>query len=322
MSHLSGKLETFSLRQILVLMADADATGELQVGSLTLNGRIFFQSGVVGYGTTREGDDSISELDLLLDTYDGEAGDETRAGLKEQLTEALYGLTLLDSGTFEFVEGASSKFDVGTTFTVVELLRLVDERIAEWEKIRKVIPSNTTQLTLAPELPVDRSEVMVDKEAWSMLATVAGGASISMAAGLRGISEFQAAKSLTELVKWGLLSTSDEPVATTEPVALKTRSSSLESELFALKTELAAPESDLASPKTTAPAAFAELESLEPPLELVEELSEEPSPEPEKKSATPRVEPKVESVSFSKKDLSDEERDELIRNIGRGIYPD
>ncbi len=324
------------------------------MGSSTLSGRIFFQSGVVGYGTTREGDESISELDRLLDTYDGEAGAKTRAGLKEQLTEALYSLTRLESGTFEFVDGASSKFDVGTTFAVVELLRLVDERAAEWEKIRKVLPSNETRLTLASDLPVDRSEVMVDKESWSMLATVAGGASVSSVAGLREISEFEAAKSLAELVKWGLLSTSDEP-ASSQPVALDSESSSLEAELSALKAELSAPEAELPDSKT-APAAFAELEALKPPLELAEEppleLTEEPPEElaeepplelteelpeklageppeeeqvperePEKTPATPRVEPKVQPVSFSKKDLSDEERNELIRNIGRGIYP-
>jgi hypothetical protein len=35
----------------------------------------------------------------------------------------------------------------------------------------------------------------------------------------------------------------------------------------------------------------------------------------------PRIEPTTESVTFSKQDLSREERDEMIRNIGRGIFP-
>ena len=35
----------------------------------------------------------------------------------------------------------------------------------------------------------------------------------------------------------------------------------------------------------------------------------------------PRIEPTTEPVTFSERDLSREERDEMIRNIGRGIFP-
>ncbi len=323
MSHLSGKLETFSLRQILVLMADAGVTGELQVGSTTQSGRIFFQSGSVAYGTTRAGEESISELDRLFVSHDAQAAAEAPDRIKEQLIEALHGLSLLESGSFEFIDGAMSKLDVGPAFTVVELLRLVDDRAAAWEKVRKVIPTNTTQLALAPELSADRSEVMVDKESWSMLATVSGGSSISEVARLRGTSDFQAAKSLAELVKWGLITT-DEAVAPRselsgtgiESTTVKTDLPSSKPELPALQSELPEPKSGLAPSVRSArrTAAFARLEALEQP-------KEDQTPEAEEKPAPPRVDPKVAPVSFSKKDLTEEERNELIRNIGKGIYP-
>lgn len=147
MSHLSGKLKTFSLRQILVLLADADTTGELQVASPTLSGRIFFESGVVAYGTTRAGEDSLSELDRLLESYDEDSPARARPVIKEQLTEVLHGLMQAKSGTFDFDEGTpggTRSFDVGVTFTVTDLLAEVDNRIEEWRKIREVIPSTST----------------------------------------------------------------------------------------------------------------------------------------------------------------------------------
>lgn len=299
MSHLSGKLETFSLRQILVLLADADATGELHVASPTMGGRVFLQSGVVAYGTARAGEASVAELDDLLKKPSGDKDKATRAAVQEQLTELLHDLIQLESGTFNFEEGAPSTFDVGVTFTVVELLRMVDERVEEWRKIRKVIPASTTQLSLARELPGDRSEVMVDKDSWGWLAAVAGGASSAEVADSRGVSEFRAAQNLAELVKWGVLNTDSVPA----PTESRTPFAELESLEPAVE--------------------FSDEFSDTPPFELMEDPLPDPAPEPKgATAATPRVDPKVEPVSFSKKDLTPEERDELIRNIGKGIYPD
>ena len=333
MSHLSGKLETFSLRQILVLLADADTTGELHMTSATVAGRIFFQSGVVAYGTTRAGEDSVAELDRLLELAGGDMGEEPRSGVKEQLTEVLHEFTQLESGTFDFFEGELSMFDVGVTFTVAELFRLVDERIEEWRKIRQDIPSTVTRLNLALELPGGRSEVMVNKDAWDMLATVAGGASITDVAKLREVSEFRAAKSLAELVRRQLLTTEDSPTPSPRVRSVFSKLESLEDPPPELRED---PQELLEAPPPELREDPQELleedpqELLEaPPQELLKapppELPEDPQPaspaEPEKKAATPQVEPKVKPVSFSKKDLSPEERDELIRNIGKGIYP-
>ena len=293
MSHLSGKLEMFSLRQILVLLADAATTGELQVVSPTLSARIFFQSGVVAYGTTRAGEGSLLELDRLLESYDGDSPAGARPAIKEQLTEVLYGLTLLESGTFNFDEGGpggSRSFDAGVTFTVTDLLTAVDERIEEWRKIREVIPSTTTPLALASDLPADLPEVMVDAGAWNMLSAVSGGGSsiVDIATKL-DVSQFKAAEKLTELAKRGLLTVAGE----IEP-----------------------------APDNKWGHATSVVEQIAHSGELKKERPETRSPEPiDEKPTTPRVDPKVEPVSFSREDLSQEERDELIRNIGKGIYP-
>ena len=290
MSHLSGKLETFSLRQILVLVAEAGKTGELQVASPTIGGRVFFESGVVAYGTTRAGAESMSELDGLIQSYDDDSVDAARPAIEEQLTEVLYGLAGLESGTFEFVEGApgSRSFDVGVTFTVAELLGMVDERIEEWRKIRQVIPSTATQLRFAAALPFDQPRVTVDADVWTLLPTVAGGASTAEIAEELGLSEFQAAQRLTELVKRGLVILDGGSTPAPETEGHTAISSGSPADRFReLKSE----------------------HSTTRPTEAKEKLS------------APKVDPKVEPVTFSQKDLTPEERDELIRNIGRGIYP-
>ncbi len=291
MSHLSGKLKTFSLRQILVLLADADTTGELQVASPTISGRIFFESGVVAYGTTRAGEDSLSELDRLLESYDEDSPAGARPAIKEQLTEVLHGLTLAKSGTFDFDEGTPGSirsFDAGVTFTVTDLLAAVDNRIEEWRRIREVIPSTSTPLGLASDLPAARPEVTLDARAWTMLSTVGGGASIVDVATKLEVSEFKAAEKLTELVNQGLLAVAGE-VETSPPI-----------------------DSDPAD---------SAIEPAEQPLELKKELRSIQRPGLDEKPSTPRVDPKVGPVAFSHEDLSREERNELIRNIGKGIYP-
>ncbi len=291
MSHLSGKLKTFSLRQILVLLADADTTGELQVASPTLSGRIFFESGVVAYGTTRAGEDSLSELDRLLESYDEDSPARARPVIKEQLTEVLHGLMQAKSGTFDFDEGTpggTRSFDVGVTFTVTDLLAEVDNRIEEWRKIREVIPSTSTPLGLASDLPAARPEVTLDASTWTMLSTVGGGASIVDVATKLEVSEFKAAEKLTELVNQGLLAVAGE-VET--------------------------------APSTDSDPADSAIEPAESPLELKKEQPSIRRPGLDEKPSTPRVDPKVGPVAFSRKDLSREERNELIRNIGKGIYP-
>ena len=291
MSHLSGKLKTFSLRQILVLLADADTTGELQVASPTISGRIFFESGVVAYGTTRAGEDSLSELDRLLESYDEDSPVGARPVIKEQLTEVLHGLTLAKSGTFDFDEGTPGSirsFDAGVTFTVTDLLAAVDNRIEEWRRIREVIPSTSTPLGLASDLPAARPEVTLDASAWTMLSTVGGGASIVDVATKLEVSEFNAAEKLSQLVNEGLLAVAGE----VEP-----------------------------APSTDSGPADSAIEPVEPPLELKKEQPSIRRPELAEEPSTPRVDPKVGPVAFSHKDLSREERNELVRNIGKGIYP-
>ena len=285
MSHLSGKLETFSLQQILVLLAEAGTTGELHVASSTITGRVFFESGVVAYGTTRAGAESLAELDGLLESYNGGSVDAARPAIKEQLTEVMYGLIELDSGTFDFLEGShgSRSFDVGVTFTVSELMQMVDERKEHWREIRKLIPSNSAGLSFASELPFDQPQVTIDSDLWALVPALAGGASTSEIAEMLGVSEFQAAQRLTELVNRGLVSTEGE---STSPE--KTESHT------AVSVRLAELKREHAASRPT-------------------ETKERPS--------APKVDPKVEPVAFSSEDLTSDERNELIRNIGKGIYP-
>lgn len=334
MSHLSGKLETFGLRQVLVLVAEAETTGELQVTSQTIGGRIFIDSGVVAYATTRAGADSLAELDALLESYDGDSVAGARPAIQEQLTEVLHELTQLEAGTFAFVELADSSrsFDVGVTFTVEDLLGLVDERIEDWRRIHEVIPSTDVALSLSSDLPTEHREVTLDSDSWSILSAVGGGASISEVASKLDTSEFLAGRRLAELVTQGLMAVSGEtPLradSASQDPASQPYSSTAYSRLASLESSPEVEEDKWATrlpglAEDTSDIKLAELRedaAIRPPRPERVRPDSRPT-DPTSEPSTPRVEPKEKPVSFSKKDLTPEERDEMIRNIGKGIYP-
>ncbi len=301
MSDLAGNLGSFPLRRVLGFLADTGATGELRVQSEDGEGRVLLQDGSIGYATTMTGEDTVQELDSLLERYQqggidvpslhGETPMSLEDVMRDQLTEVLYHLTLLESGSFGFaqsLEGSNSAD--GDTFSVEDLLRHVDVRIDEWRKIREVIPLNEADYELVWHIPEGQAEVTVSAPNWTLLAAIGGGASIGEVAAALDVYEFHAARKMAQLVEDGLL----EPVGVdwdpeSEPVAEGVA-------------DEAAPEAEWS-------------DYPEPEAEWNSDLESVAGPE------MPRVEPTNDPVTFSKRDLSREEMDDMIRNIGKGIFP-
>lgn len=273
MSELNGDLSSFGVRRVLEFLADAGQTGELQVTSDDIEGRVLFQGGSVAYATTATGADTVAELDALLGRYqqdlsdhslsDGDVSGEAslEAVLEDQLIEVVYRLTQVASGTFSFAATIDfSGPEEIHAITVDDLLALLDVRLDEWRKVRDVIPSSDAAYRLASRLPDGRSETTLDATTWALLAAVGGEGSVNRVADALNLYEFQTARTFADLVEDGLL----EAVEATTPAA------------------------------DTGWAAGTEL-SL--------------------------VQPVANPVTFSARDLSQDEMNDVIRDIGRGIYP-
>ncbi len=302
MSDLAGNLGPFGLRQVLSFLADARVTGELRVLSGDVVGRVLFQDGSIGYATTATGEDTVQELDSLLERYreGGSAapssnGGETPASLEdvmsEQLTEVLFHLTQLESGSFSLDQSVDLSGATVESFLVDDLLHEVDIRVDEWQKIREVVPSNDAEYELAWHIPDGGAKVTLSASIWTLLAAIGGRASVTDVATALEIYEFHAARQIADLVEGGLL----------EPAGEAAWDSGLEdAEALDGGAEPRDPWDD----------------DTEPEADWSSDVEAIAGPE------MPRVEPASDPVTFSKQDLSREEMDEMIRNIGRGIFPD
>ncbi|MDH3539094.1 MAG: DUF4388 domain-containing protein [Acidimicrobiia bacterium] len=310
MSDLTGNLASFDLRQVLGFLAETTATGELAVSADHVYGRILFQNGSVGYATTATGDDIVQQLDALLERHRTGGFDALPLNqgpltledvLRDQLTEVLHSLTALESGSFAFASSlAQSGQDVIDVFAVEELLRDVDVRIEEWRRIREVVPANDTVYELVRTVPEHRSEVTLSAPLWALVAALGAGASVTELADSLDVYEFRAALKVADLVKDGLL----EPAGAwvdAEPTA-----------------DTGWQQSDAGLPDEWPPVDgnAGDWNSADEPTDQWQ-ADLEALAEPD----VPRIEPTTERVTFSKDDLSREERDEIIRNIGRGIFP-
>jgi hypothetical protein len=310
MSDLTGNLVSFDLPQVLGFLAETAATGELAVAADHAYGRILFQNGSVGYATTATGDDTVYELDLLLERYRGGGFDasalkQERASLedvlREQLTEVLHCLHDLNSGSFAFTSSPDSSVqEIIDVFDVAGLLHDVDVRTEEWRKIREVVPTNDTVYQLVPSVPGFGTEVTLSASTWALVAALGAGASVTDLADSLGVYEFHAAQKVAELVEEGLLEPAGARLDAEPPV----------------DNEWRRPADD---PIDEWPAVEEPADDWDGADEPTDEWQAdlEALAEPE----VPRIEPTTEPVTFSKQDLSREERDEMIRNIGRGIFP-
>jgi len=310
MSDLTGNLASFDLRQVLGFLAGTAATGELAVSADHAYGRILFQNGSAGYATTATGDDTLQELDALLERYRTGGFDSSALNhepvtlevvLREQLTEVLHSLNDVESGSFAFTGSPDpSGQEVIDVFNVDELLRGVDVRTEDWRKIREVVPANDTVYRLVSSVPGHSAEVTLSAPMWVLVAALGAGASVTDLAESLDVYEFHAALKVAELVDEGLLEPADGWIDT-EP---------------RVDSEWQQPAGDAADEWPSVAESAGDWESVD---ESTDEWQSdlEGLAEPE----VPRIEPTTESVTFSKQDLSREERDEMIRNIGRGIFP-
>jgi len=222
---LKGTFDSFTMPDVLRLVAASSETGLLKVDSPGIGGRIFFIDGQICYATTRSDDKLISDLARMeqISEEEREAIERravqledvlsTRAAVLDiffghQVAEVLVRLLAMTEGSYSFGVGVMTKHQTGYRIDVEDALEAAAVRAAEWEEIRKVVSGVETRFRMAP---VVEEKVTIDPNRWAILAALAqAGTAREIAVALK-IFEFEAARKLAELATAGLIVVDETP---------------------------------------------------------------------------------------------------------------
>lgn len=220
---LTGALEAFPLEEVLHLLSRSEKSGALRVRGSSLEAKLYLLEGACTYATTRADDNFTADLvqaGLIEDAdwrkierQEAAIADYLAEGVTEELLtdfiadrihEVLYQLLRLERGTFEFVPEVQPRHTTGQKLPVDLCLEEARSRLAEWREIEEVIPDMRMPLLMSPDLDGEE-DVLVDAASWQVLAALQGRASVLEVAERLGRTEFQAAKTLSRLVRQGLV---------------------------------------------------------------------------------------------------------------------
>ncbi len=140
-ASLVGSLEAFSLADILSMLASTKQTGELQVVSDTMDGKVWLA--------------------------DGEFSN-AQVGAAATIGQAVFELACVSDGWFYFTVGVASSSGQPTV-PVVAVLNEVRPQVDEWREIRHDVPLEAV-VTLAADPPSE--DVQIRSDQWRVLTTV------------------------------------------------------------------------------------------------------------------------------------------------------
>lgn len=174
---LQGTLDTFSLPDVLRLLATTAKTGRLRI------------EGDRGRGSVWLADGGIVDADADRVT-DGTPTDEV-----------LFELLRFSEGSFAF-EAEEKAANGGEPEDVEALLRRSHSLLSEWRELENVVPSLEHEVRLATDLSTD--EVTIDAERWRSLVAVAGGRTVGELAAELGLTELGVSRAVRDLVDLGV----------------------------------------------------------------------------------------------------------------------
>lgn len=174
---LQGDLSSFALADVLRLLAGTGKTGALEVSSTSGSGEVWMRAGSVIGGAVPGAPHATRAADVVLE------------------------LLRFDGGSFDFDDTIDVTEDGGTS--VEETLDEAESMLVEWQEVEKVVPSMAAWTTLAPEL--DGEEVIVSADDWRILATIAGGVSVSGLAAMQSLTDLAASRQVKGLVEQGVV---------------------------------------------------------------------------------------------------------------------
>jgi hypothetical protein len=174
---LQGTLDTFSLPDVLRLLATTSKTGRLRIDGDRGQGSVWLTDG---------------------DVVDADA---ERAVDGTPTDEVLFELLRFGSGSFAFDADATAPAS-GSTEEVEDLLRRANSLLSEWSELETVVPSLAHQVSLATDLSAD--EVTIDADRWRSVVAVASGRTVGELATSLGLSELGVSRVVRDLVDLGV----------------------------------------------------------------------------------------------------------------------
>jgi hypothetical protein len=191
---LQGTLDTFSLPDVLRLLATTSKTGRLRIDGDRGRGNIWLSDGGV--------------VDADADrTLDGTPVDEV-----------VFELLRFRSGNFAF-DGDDRAAGGGEREDVDALLRRANALLGEWNELEAVVPSLEHEVTLSGDLSAD--EVTISADSWQSLVAVSSGRTVGELATALGLTELGVSRAVRDLVELGVVDVtlSDRPRPTAVPPA-------------------------------------------------------------------------------------------------------
>ena len=186
---LQGTLDTFSLPDVLKLLATTSKTGRLRIDGDRGQGSVWMREGKV---VDADADRSV----------DGAPTDEV-----------VFELLRFGSGSFAF-DADKHTPNAEHPDEVDDLLRRANALLSEWTELEAVVPSLDHRVSLTSELSSD--EVTIDADRWRSLVAVAGGRSVGEVASSLGLSELNVSRAVRDLVELGVADV-DSPEPIPEP---------------------------------------------------------------------------------------------------------
>ncbi len=196
---LQGTLDTFSLPDVLRLLATTSKTGRLRIEGDRGHGSVWLTDGNVVEATAERAMDGTPVDEVLFELLRFQAGsfafdgDDRAAGGKDP----------------EEIEG---------------LLRRANSLLSEWSELENVVPSLEHEVRLANDLSVD--EVIIDADRWKSLVAVAAGRTVGELATTLSLTELGVSRAVRDLVDLGVAEV--DPPGTGPVAARRPRSPGLD----------------------------------------------------------------------------------------------
>ena len=174
---LQGTLDTFSLPDVLRLLATTAKTGRLRI------------DGDRGQGSVWLRDGSIVDADA------------DRAVEGAPTDEVIFELLRFGSGSFAFDSDAQTPHGERSD-QVEDLLPRANGLLSEWTELEAVVPSMDHRVSLSTELSTD--EVTIDADRWRSVVAVGGGHTVGELGSALGLSELHVSRAVRDLVELGV----------------------------------------------------------------------------------------------------------------------
>lgn len=171
---LHGSLETFSLPDVLTLLATTGKKGELRVSDEQRSGQLWVEGGKI---TGASSGSAFAAVDVLFE------------------------LLRLRSGQFDF-EADADPADPVDPVSLDEVLAEAQLRLGEWRAIEAVVPSLDATVDLTDVS--DGGGVQMSAQQWRTVVAVARAATVHGVMERLGAGEFDACRAVKDLVDQGL----------------------------------------------------------------------------------------------------------------------